>query len=57
MSTRLTPIRIAERELERLAKRETRLATELREVEDERNRWGAVLHALNGEQSTTEATS
>lgn len=46
MSNRLTPQRVADRELERLARRESRLMGELQEVQMERERWAAVLRAL-----------
>lgn len=47
MSQRLTPERVADRELERLARRESRLMTELQEVAIERERWVAVQRALD----------
>jgi len=46
MSARLTPRTVADRELARLAKRESQLMADLQEVHIERERWAAVLRAL-----------
>lgn len=45
---RLTPTRVAERELERLTQREDRLLSELQAIRIDQARWQSVLDALNG---------
>jgi hypothetical protein len=47
MSARLTPQRVAERELWKLTQREERLLGELAAVRDERKRWTLVLDAAD----------
>lgn len=47
MSARLTPRSVADRELERLARKEAKLMAELQEIHIERERWSAVLRALD----------
>ena len=54
MSSRLTPIAIAQRELDRLERRESALMTEYQAVKAQRAQWLAVLRAANGEQPTTD---
>lgn len=48
MSARLTPERVADRELARIDERRSRLYAELQDLDEERARWEAVLSALNG---------
>lgn len=45
---RLTPTRIAEREIQRLWQREERLLGELQAIRSDKARWQSVLDALNG---------
>jgi hypothetical protein len=49
MSTRLTPRRVAEREIERIRGREDRLTNELEDAQAQRARWETVLEALDGD--------
>ena len=48
MSARLTPVRVAERELSRLTQLEEKLVDELMAVRAEKGRWQTVLDAVNG---------
>ena len=52
MSARLTPTAIAQREIDRLERRELALMTEYQAVKTQRAQWLAVLRAANGEQPT-----
>jgi hypothetical protein len=54
MTARLTPIRVAERELQRLTIREDRLIGDLQAVRIDKSRWQSVLDALNGDDPDPE---
>lgn len=49
MTARLTPIRVAEREIIRLTQREERLIGELQGIRTARANWQSVLDVLNGD--------
>ena len=46
MSTRLTPVSVADREIKRWRERESRLQDELMDVADRISQWAAVRHEL-----------
>jgi hypothetical protein len=57
MSARLTPRRVAEREIERLRDREQRLSVELEDAQAHRARWETVLEALDGDANEPEGAA